>query len=315
MKRVIANLKWPIALLPLWMWVVSPVQGQNTGDAHPYFYAIGDMPYEPDEVAKYEHLIRYINSTEPLFTVHVGDTKSGHVDCSNESYTVTRNYFNGFERPLMYTPGDNEWTDCHQKDCGGYLGAERLSFLRKTVYETPTESFGKTKIPLDNESRQKGYEKFVENSAWQRQGVMFCTVHICGSSNNYYSKAGKEEFSEREKADLFWLDHVFDRAAKDNLKAVVIFFHANMFHDEKNEGYVDVRQALVQHAEAFAKPVMLVYGDTHTYDISKPLHGHTGLLKNLTAVQVFGSPDIYAVRIFIDEASPDLFRMEPVYPD
>lgn len=280
----------------------------------PYFYAIGDMPYEPDEVEQYTALISRINATSPLFTIHVGDTKSGHVPCSDESYASTLATFNSFEQPLIYTPGDNEWTDCHTEQCGGFVAAERLDYLRKTIYHDPYHSLGKSKIALNNQSSEPGYQKFVENSAWKAHGVLFCTVHVCGSGNNYYSKAGREEFSEREKADLYWLDKVFERAARDNMKGVVICFHANFFWGKVGEGYLKIQESLERHSREFGKPVLLIYGDTHTYDVSKPLH-NGGLLKNFTALQVFGSPDIYAVRVFIDDRSDDLFRFEPVYFD
>ena len=29
--------------------------------------------------------------------------------------------------PVVYTPGDNEWTDCHRASAGGYLPTERLA--------------------------------------------------------------------------------------------------------------------------------------------------------------------------------------------
>lgn len=293
---------------------LTPTCAQNRPAEKPYFYAIGDMPYDAGEAEQYVKLIVHINGTTPLFTVHVGDTKSGHVDCSDESYTATREIFNSFEQPLMYTPGDNEWTDCHKKECGGYLAAERLSCLRKTVYEHPLQSFGKRKLKVDNESAVEGFEKFVENAAWQQHDVMFCTVHVCGSGNNYYSKAGKEEFAEREKADLFWLDRTFEQATAEGMKGVVICFHANIFQGKKDEGYAKILESLERHSKEFGKPVLAIYGDTHTYQVSKPLHNN-GLLRNFTALQVFGSPDVYAVKVFIDETSKDLFRFEPVYLD
>ncbi len=288
------------------------VMAQDATSDEVYFYAIGDMPYEVDEVEKYENLIHHINGTSPLFTVHVGDTKSGHVDCSNASYTVSRQYFNRFQRPLIYTPGDNEWTDCHKKDCGGYSAEERLSYLRKTMYLNPDQSLGKSPILLNNQSNIKKFEKYVENSIWQQQDVLFCTVHVCGSNNNYDSEAGKQEFLEREQANLFWLNKAFELADKEEAKGIVLFFHANIFDHETNEGYKSVIKSLKIHTKEFAKPVLAIYGDSHTFEISKPLH-QDGLLKNFTALQVFGTPDIYPVKVSIDAQLKDLFTIEPVY--
>ena len=297
-----------LALL-MFVGISKTVKGQS---AAAYFYAIGDMPYQAGEVEKYENLIRYINTTSPLFTVHVGDTKSGHVDCSDTSYAVSRQYFNRFQQPLVYTPGDNEWTDCHKKDCGGYVAEERLSYLRKTIYLNPDQSFGKSPMLLNNQSNSKKFEKYVENAIWQQQDVLFCTVHVSGSSNNYHSKAGKQEFIEREQANLFWLDKAFELAEEKGTKGVVLFFHANIFDHDTHEGYKNIIASLKTHTKEFAKPVLAIYGDSHTFEIAKPLH-HDGLLKNFTALQVFGTPDIYPVKIYIDAPSKDLFTIEPVY--
>ena len=35
--------------------------------------------------------------------------------------------FNNFEAPFIYTPGDNEWTDCHRENNGSFDPIERLT--------------------------------------------------------------------------------------------------------------------------------------------------------------------------------------------
>jgi hypothetical protein len=292
--------------------VVKQVHSKNELS---YFYVIGDMPYEASEAEKYDSLIGHINSTNPLFTVHVGDTKSGHTDCSNESYNETKTFFNSFKQPLIYTPGDNEWTDCHQKDCGSYSGEERLAYLRETIFSDPERSLGQNSIKLTSQSSFEGFEKYVENSMWEIEGLLFSTVHVCGSSNNYSSPNGRSEFLEREHADLFWLDQAFKIANSENIKAVVIFLHANIFADERNVGYKKIRESLIEHTSNTEKPVWVVYGDFHTFSISKPLHHRddNSLLKNFTALQVFGTPDIYPLKVIIDKKSDGLLKIEPVY--
>ena len=52
--------------------------------AEPFtFVALGDMPYgQPAEVfPAFETLIETVNATQPAFTIHVGDTKSGSTLC------------------------------------------------------------------------------------------------------------------------------------------------------------------------------------------------------------------------------------------
>ena len=85
------------------------------------FVAIGDAPYQvPAQSVVFDRLINRINALAPAFTIHVGDFKSGSARCDDEIYARTLSSFDRFEQPLVYTPGDNEWTDCHRPDNGSY---------------------------------------------------------------------------------------------------------------------------------------------------------------------------------------------------
>jgi len=44
-------------------------------------------------------------------------------------------YFHQFEKPLIYTPGDNEWTDCNKLEAGSYNPQERLETARKVFFK------------------------------------------------------------------------------------------------------------------------------------------------------------------------------------
>src|SRR5271154_5783471 len=75
--------------------------------------AFGDMPYFlPDDFVRFENLIQSVNQQNQAFNVHVGDIKSSNTPCTEDYYQKIYDYFNEFKKPLIYTPGDNEWTDC-----------------------------------------------------------------------------------------------------------------------------------------------------------------------------------------------------------
>ena len=96
------------------------------------FVTLGDMPYDvPEDYERFERLIGAINALDPVFSIHVGDTKSGRDDCGDARLQETLDRFMLFERPLVYTPGDNEWTDCHRARAGGYDPLERLARVRE----------------------------------------------------------------------------------------------------------------------------------------------------------------------------------------
>lgn len=44
--------------------------------------------------------------------------------------------------PLVYTPGDNEWTDCHRVNNGAYDPLDRLAAVRKTFFPRPGFTLG-----------------------------------------------------------------------------------------------------------------------------------------------------------------------------
>jgi len=92
---------------------------------------VGDSPYGTAQVGMFPSLVADINADPRVKRVlHLGDIKNGSSVCSDEYFATIRGYFDAFEDPLVYTPGDNEWTDCHRANNGGYLPTERLDAVR-----------------------------------------------------------------------------------------------------------------------------------------------------------------------------------------
>ena len=79
---------------------------------------IGDIPYGADQVAAFPGRIDQINATKPKMTFHVGDIKNGSTRCDHDYYALIRADVASFRAPFVYTPGDNEWTDCHRENNG-----------------------------------------------------------------------------------------------------------------------------------------------------------------------------------------------------
>lgn len=101
------------AVLLLGWWGVAAAQALR-------FVALGDMPYGPPDKSylPYRALIERVNALQPAFTIHVGDIKAGSTLCSDEEFAAQLEHFGRYAGPVIYTPGDNEWTDCHRDgDC------------------------------------------------------------------------------------------------------------------------------------------------------------------------------------------------------
>src|SRR4051794_23213324 len=53
--------------------------------------------------------------------IHVGDIHSGSQFCTGAYDQTVAGLWTHYEAPLVYTPGDNEWADCHKAKEGGHL--------------------------------------------------------------------------------------------------------------------------------------------------------------------------------------------------
>jgi len=280
------------------------------------FFVLGDMPYHlPEDNAKFENVINALNKQKQEFNVFVGDFKSSKTPCSDTAYKKILNYFNSFKKPLIYTPGDNEWTDCGKKEAGTFNTSERLKAIRTQFFNDTLHSLGKSKMKLDSESSNLDYAKYVENKKWDYNGISFATIHIVGSNNNFDTDSIKsnEEFFERSKANIFWLNEVFKKAKANKSLGIVIFEHADMISPDKGkEGFVAFLKELQKLVEAYKKPVLLINGDSHEFKVDKPLYENEELRKsvlNFTRLQVFGEADMHAVRVTINPKNPALFEI------
>ena len=90
---------------------------------------------------------------------------------------LIRRDFDTFEDPLVYTPGDNEWTDCHRANNGAYDPLERLAHLREVFFDQPGRTLGEKQL---NVEAQAG---FPENVVYHRGEVTFAAANVPGSDN------------------------------------------------------------------------------------------------------------------------------------
>ena len=265
------------------------------------FAAIGDVPYGPHE--EFAALIDKINTQSLAFTIHVGDIKSGSTVCSDETFLSVRQLFDRFNRALVYTPGDNEWTDCHRLNNGRYDPLERLEKIRQLFFAS-NESLGKQRLSLQTQSSQKSFTSYVENRRWSQGKVRFATLHLVGSNNNLQpGLPSSSEFAAREHANIAWLRETFAEARANMDVAIVLAMQADTFFGEprKGSGFVRWNVALAEEVAAWGKPVLLIQGDTHQYLIDNPLKDASGKpLRQLVRVVVPGEREADAVLIDVD---------------
>jgi hypothetical protein len=287
------------------------------------FVALGDMPYKvPDDIAKFDRLIAAVNRLKPAFTIHVGDIKGSATPCSDEVLQRALGQLQTFEGPLVYTPGDNEWTDCHRPQAGGFDPRERLTKLRSMFFANPAQSLGKTPLAVESQSKAMPvFAPYVENVRFVKNDVMFVSVHNVGSNNGFETQdpAGATEFFARDKANVAWIDEAFKTAQQSSAKAVVIFTQAEFDQARfpngsmpRQSGFMNILDAIARGAKAFGKPVLLVNGDEHFIEL-KPLRDSKGdAIFNVLKLMVYGDKDVQAIRVIVDPDSAGVFGFVPL---
>lgn len=273
------------------------------------FAVIGDVPYGAAQIAAFPGWVDRINLQPGLdLAFHVGDIKNGSSPCTDEYNAMIRQQFNRFEMPLLYTPGDNEWTDCHRPAAGAYHPLERLQAIRAAFYETEGLSLGARPIEVDSQADLG----FPENQALRTRGVEMATLHVVGSNNDrapwtgigYTAPTAQQltEESTRMAASIDLVHDTFARARQTSARAVALFQQADMF-DPSYQPTWDVSafqplvQALVREASTFDGEVYLFDGDSHRYNVDHPVaagsewlgvYGVDGKADNLTRITVDG---------------------------
>jgi len=316
-------------------------------------YAIGlwgDLPYSDVQAqVGVPNLIADMNRHELAFTVHDGDLKAGNATpgsvtvttCSDALYVQSLGFFNALRAPAMFTPGDNDWTDCDRPSNGGYSSRERLDHQRAVMFNTPF-SFGQRKLRQEVQTAAlclgvNGAVPCVENRRWTLGGVTYVTLNVQGSCNNLCDTApDAPEWAARNAANIAWLRESFRFAAARQSAAVMIVAQANPgwdltdatrapLRDPKTltetdtapDGFKDYLIALRDEVIAFRKPVAYVHGDSHYHRIDKPLLDAQGRrLENFTRVETFGdnqangTNDVNWIKVTVNPRSREVFSYQ-----
>ena len=268
------------------------------------FTAIGDQPYFSNEA--FRQLINRINQhPQSKFTIHVGDIKNGASVCSDETFLEVKKLFDGFEKPLVFTPGDNEWTDCHRASNGSYQQLERLEKVRSIFFQEG-KSLGQQALRLENQSKlMPKHRSYIENQRWADQDVLFVTIHQVGSNNNldHQVPGAIAEHQARNAANMAWLNNSFQLAKNKKYAAVVIAMQSDIFDPRvpKESGFKDFIQTISKLSASYKKPVLLIQGDSHQYVVDQPIKNQAGeTQENVLRLIVPGASLVDAVEVTID---------------
>ena len=284
----------------------------NPNSNNPLTVAVyGDSPYglNPTDTTQTDKTLAFISTInrDPKvdLVLHVGDIHSGKQYCTEAYDRTIADLWNAFKNPLIYTPGDNEWTDCHKSGEGGHVYLDpptnsipvdyadgdpvaNLDLIRSIFFANPGYSLGGRKKQVLTQSQAFPAHladlNYVENVMWEQSRVLFVTINVPGGSNNdgdnwfgqARTQAQTDEIAERTQADLDWLDAAFAQAQQDGVEGVVIQLQADMWDLDSKAvthlaNYEPIIRSIADHTQTFGKAVLLFNGDSHRYRSDNPL--------------------------------------------
>jgi hypothetical protein len=228
-------------------------------------------------------------------------------------------YFNSFKTPLIYSIGDNEWTDCHRPLAGGHDPLERLDHIRSTQFNT-SNSFGKMKLRLQRQADiMPQFSAYVENSMWTKSGFLFVNVHIPGSNNNLgRDDVSNQEYALRNSANLAWINRGFQLAKDKKYLGIIFAFQADIFFSPElasstTSGFKDTIALLEEQSEKLPIPILLIHGDSHQLKIDQPLRNKKKkLIENVYRLEVMGDEQVQAVEIQVNARNSSPFSFRPL---
>jgi hypothetical protein len=259
----------------------------GTDTAAPFTLAvIGDVPYgtsptDSRQTVLHPRFIAALNAdTEIALVAHIGDTHAGKQYCTEAYNKTVFEHWSAFNKPLVYTPGDNEWADCHKakegggsydkasasinyvKDANGnfvdYAKGDplaNLALVRSMFFAAPGQTLGAPMAvhtqAVEFNPAHPADKAFVENVWWEKSGVLFVTLNIPGGSNNgtdpWYgapamSPEQQQEVAVRSAATLRWIDAAYNHATTHGNVGMVLLTQADMWDvDEAASGAAHLR--------------------------------------------------------------------------
>jgi hypothetical protein len=309
---------------------------------------IGDTPYGTAAIALFPTLVDAINADPKVRkVVHVGDLKSGSEQCSDARLRISADLYATFKDPMIYAIGDNEWTDCHRANNGGFNPLDRLNKVREMFYPVPGRVLGQRNMSVEAQPN------YPENQLWVESRVTFSVSHILGSNNGLAKwftdrkvngvsvpetaaegQSRVAEVAARQAANIAWLEHTFATARAENSVGIVLFYQADLWHPDDRAGGAEFTahqtwvERLSQLARGFDGKILLVVGDSHDYrvDVGVPwMSTYYGVTAPANVTQVVvdrtiespatdvGRPSqIEWLRLHIDPRSPEVFSWAQV---
>lgn len=254
------------------------------------FALIGDQPYSDFFEPATASLIKQINQDPGIdWILHLGDIKGGNEPCTDTLLKRRISQLQDSDKPLVYVPGDNEWTDCHRPSNGNFDTQERLQFLRQHAF-LKSQTLGKNPFQV----RQQSSHPFPEHFMWKQGSTLFISLNVPGSNNDLNNPKSRQTTSRkvdellkaRSEAIDAWLgeaEALFSKTSSEKPTETVIAIQGNSVDgsggagtNPSKNGYAGFMARLVKYINTTERPVLLAHGDTHRFKWDRPSLQHFG---------------------------------------
>jgi len=218
------------------------------------FYAMGDVPYTPEDDAILPKQIAALPS-DAEFIVHVGDIKDGSSPCDEAVYIKVSGMLRKSAHRLFIVPGDNEWNDCTDP---------------VPSWDFWTKYFMKFDRHWENGLIVERQEKRQENFTFFQKDILFVGINLVGGKVH-----DAEEWKKRHRQNVDWIKQQVEEYGEKS-RCMVLFGHAQPAtkHDDFFGPFGEI-------AGAYQKPVLYLHGDGHRWIKDRPFEA-----KNILRVQV-----------------------------
>ena len=249
------------------------------------FSATGDIPYGSSEVPILQQQIRDHNLYSPSeFLVHVGDIKSASSSCSESAYKNVAGYLAALRVPTYIIPGDNEWNNCSNLSQAWSYWEKHFTDFEKKFCGTPTTQHQAVRH---------------ENWAFVTKGVLCIGINLVAPS----SSLSQSQMNTRLQQDADWVSQQL-RDKAGSVRSAVLFSHDGPEDSRQSLFYNQFRTAVA----TFAKPVLLVHGDDHSWKLDRPFSQQNVLRMT---VNNGASEDPVQVTVTLDAQNPFVVLRKP----
>ncbi|WP_298864512.1 hypothetical protein [uncultured Gimesia sp.] len=242
------------------------------------FYAMGDVPYEPEEDTLLPKQIAKL-PPDAEFVVHVGDIKGGKAACDEAVYQKVSGMLSHSKAPVFIIPGDNEWNDCMNPDQAWQFWDQYFMRFDRRWRHT---------LPVFRQLKRE------ENFSFVKGGVLFVGINIVGGLVH-----DPAEWKQRHADDLDWVRRNLRRFGNE-VSSLVLFGHAKPIAAH-NDFFVPFSQDAIK----FQKPILYLHGDGHKWIYDRPFAA-----KNILRIQVDQGGIAPPLKISVTDAKTNPFLLD-----